>query len=156
MRPRELHIPTTWRVKGRAEDVYEILTTPQDFVRWWPAVYLDVKEVRAGDAHGSGRIVSLVTKGKLPYKLRWQAEVIEAEKPHRMLIHARGDLSGRGEWRFRQDGEITEVRYDWTVLAAKPWMIYLAPLLNPVFVANHLWAMQRGLEGLERELSKRR
>jgi hypothetical protein len=100
--------------------------------------------------------VSLVTKGRLPYKLRWQAEVIEAEKPRRMLVHARGDLSGRGEWRFRQDGEITEVRYDWTVLAAKPWMIYLAPLLNPVFVANHLWAMQRGLEGLERELLKRR
>jgi hypothetical protein len=156
MRPRELHRPTTWRVKGRAEDVYEILTTPQDFMRWWPAVYLDVKEVRAGDAHGVGRIVSLVTKGKLPYKLRWQAEVIEAEKPRRMLVHARGDLSGRGEWRFRQDGEITEVRYDWTVLAAKPWMIYLAPLLNRVFVANHRWAMQRGLEGLERELSKRR
>lgn len=155
MQPQEFHIPTTWRVKGNAEQVYEILTKPEDFVRWWPAVYRDVKQVRPGDANGVGRIVSLLTKGKLPYELRWQAEVVEADKPRRMLIHARGDLDGRGEWRFKQDGDWTEVRYDWTVFATKPWMIYLAPLLRPVFVANHVWAMQRGFEGLQRELAMR-
>jgi hypothetical protein len=72
-----------------------------------------------------------------------------------MSVRARGDLDGRGEWRFRQDGEWVVATYDWTVLAAKPWMAVLAPLLKPVFAWNHRWAMQRGFEGLERELERR-
>ena len=156
MARRELYIPTTWRVKGKTEDVYEILTTPQGFVRWWSAVYLDVRELRAGDTRGVGRIVRLITKGKLPYKLHWQAEVIAADKPRHMQIQARGDLTGCGEWHLRQDGDFTEVRYDWTVSLTKAWMVYLLPLLERVFVANHVWAMRRGLEGLQGELAKRK
>jgi hypothetical protein len=78
-----------------------------------------------------------------------------AAKPHRMSVRARGDLDGRGEWQLEQDGEWVVVKYDWTVLATKPWMIVLAPLLKPVFVWNHKWAMQRGFEGLSRELARR-
>ena len=44
---------------------------------------------------------------------------------------ARGDLDGRGEWQLKQDGEWVVVKYDWTVRATKPWMIVLAPVLNP-------------------------
>jgi len=93
MQPQEFYIPTTWRIKGTAEQVYDVLSN--------------------------------------------------------------GDLDGRGEWHFRQDGEWVVVRYDWTVLATKPWMLMLAPLLKPVLVWNHKWAMQRGLEGLTRELARR-
>ena len=154
MKARELHIPTVWRVQGSAEQVYDLLSRPQDFVRWWPEVYLAVREVKAGDANGVGRIVDLRTKGKLPYTLRWQAEVIAASKPRSMSIRARGDLDGRGEWRFEQDGDWVDAHYGWTVFVTKPWMVVLAPLLRPVFVANHLWAMQRGREGLLRELAR--
>ena len=45
-----------------------------------------------------------------------------------------------------------DIRYDWTVYVTKPWMVVLAPLLRPVFAANHRWAMARGFEGLQREL----
>jgi uncharacterized protein YndB with AHSA1/START domain len=155
MQPKEFYIPTTWRIKGRVEQVYDLLSKPREFPRWWPEVYLDVTEVKAGDANGVGRVVALRTKGKLPYELHWQAEMTAAQKPHRMSVRARGDLDGRGEWRFEQDGDHVVVTYDWTVLATKPWMIYLAPLLKPVFVWNHKWAMQRGFEGLERELARR-
>jgi len=155
MQPTEFFIPTTWRVKARVEHVYDLLSRPREFPRWWPEVYLDVHEVTAGDANGVGRVVALRTKGKLPYELRWQAEMTSADKPHGMSIRARGDLDGRGEWRLRQDGEWVVATYAWTVLATKPWMIYLAPLLRPVFAWNHRWAMQRGLEGLTRELARR-
>jgi uncharacterized protein YndB with AHSA1/START domain len=155
VQPREFHIPTTWRVKGTAAQVYDVLSKPLELPRWWPEVYLAVREIRAGDTNGIGRIVALRTKGKLPYTLEWQAEMVAAEKPHRMSISARGDLDGRGEWELRQDGEWVDVTYAWTVLATKPWMIVLAPLMRPVFVWNHKWAMQRGLEGLQRELARR-
>jgi hypothetical protein len=155
MQPQELHLPTIWRIKGTVEQVYDVLSRPRDFPRWWPEVYLEVNELKAGNADGVGRVVALRTKGKLPYELNWQAEMTAAEKPHRMSVRARGDLDGRGEWRFRQDGEWVVATYDWTVLAAKPWMAVLAPLLKPVFAWNHRWAMQRGFEGLERELERR-
>jgi hypothetical protein len=155
VQPREFHIPTSWRVRGTTTSVYDVLSKPLEFVRWWPEVYLEVREVRPGDASGVGRILDLHTKGWLPYRLSWQAEVLAADKPHSMSILARGDLDGRGEWRFTQDGEFVKIDYAWTVYVTKPWMVVLAPALRPVFVANHLWAMRRGLEGLERELAKR-
>jgi uncharacterized protein YndB with AHSA1/START domain len=151
---REFHIPTSWRVRGTTARVYDVLSKPLEFVRWWPDVYLEVREVRAGDPGGVGRIVALRTKGWLPYQLRWQAEVLAIDKPHSMSIRARGDLDGRGEWRFTQEGELVKIDYAWTVYVTKPWMVALAPLLRPVFVANHRWAMRRGLEGLERELAR--
>ncbi len=154
MQPQEFYIPTTWRVKGTAAQVYAVLSKPREFTRWWPDVYLDVSEVKPGDANGVGRVMALRTKGKLPYVLNWQAGMTAADKPQRMWIRARGDLDGRGEWEFRQDGEWVIVSYGRTVLATKPWMIYFAPLLKPVFVWNHQWAMQRGFEGLRRELAR--
>lgn len=154
MQPKEFYIPTTWRIKATVEQVYDVLSRPREFPRWWPEVYLAVDEIRPGDADGVGRIIALRTKGRLPYELHWQAEMTAADKPHGMSIRARGDLDGHGEWRFRQDGEWTVATYDWTVLATKPWMIVLAPLLERVFVWNHQWAMQRGFEGLTRELAR--
>jgi hypothetical protein len=154
MKPRELHIPTLWRFQGSTAHVYDLLSRPEDFVRWWPEVYLAVREVRPGDAHGVGRIVDLHTEGKLPYTLRWQAEVVAASRPRSISIRARGDLDGRGEWSLTQDGDWVDAHYHWTVFVRKPWMVALAPLLRPIFIANHLWAMQRGFEGLQRELAR--
>jgi len=154
MRSREFHIPTTWRVEARVAHVFDVLSRPQEFVRWWPEVYLGVREVKPGDESGLGRVVDLHTKGWLPYELRWQAEVVAIAKPRSISLRARGDLEGRGEWRLSQDGGWTVASYDWTVLVTQPWMIALAPLLKPAFVANHLWAMRRGLEGLRRELAR--
>jgi uncharacterized protein YndB with AHSA1/START domain len=126
MKSREFHIPTTWRVRGSASRVFEVLSEPQEFVRWWPQVYLTVREVKAGDANGLGRVVDLRTKGWLPYTLRWQAEVVAIDKPRSMSLRARGDLAGRGEWRLRQDGDWTEALYDRTVLVTQPWMVLFA------------------------------
>jgi hypothetical protein len=97
--------------------VFDVLSKPLEFVRWWPEVAID--------------------------------------KPQSMSLRARGDLEGYGEWRLRQEGDWTDAQYDWTVIVTKRWMVALAPLLEPVFVANHRWAMRRGLEGLERELAGR-
>lgn len=155
MQPREFYIPTRWRIRGKAEQVYDVLSKPREFTRWWPEVYLAVSVLLPGDANGVGRVVELRTKGKLPYVLRWQAEMIAADRPRRMAIRARGDLDGRGEWKLEQDGDWVVITYDWIVLATKPWMILFAPLLRPVFVWNHKWAMQRGFEGLQRELGSR-
>ena len=155
MKSKEFHIPSTWRVKGTVNDAYEILSHPEEFVRWWHTVYLKVNELTPGDDNGVGRTVSLWTKGKLPYTLHWQAQAVEIEKPHRIVVRAQGDLNGRGEWRLSQNGEWVDISYHWTVFVTKPWMIYLSPILKPIFAANHRWAMNQGKAALQQELTNR-
>jgi hypothetical protein len=39
MQSRELYIPTVWRIKGTAAQVYDVLSKSREFPRWWPEVY---------------------------------------------------------------------------------------------------------------------
>lgn len=148
------HFITRWRVRGAAEEVYELISHPRDFPRWWPSVYLQVQEIAAGDASGIGRRVDLHTKGWLPYTLHWESCSTEAVKPKRLALDATGDFLGCGIWTFEQDGDFVNVVFDWELTADKPLLRYLSFLLKPVFSANHRWAMDRGLESLKLELAR--
>jgi hypothetical protein len=147
-------IITHWRVPGTVEDVSAILRDPRDLPRWWPAVYLDVQELEPGDAQGLGKVVSLYTKGWLPYTLRWQFRVTDVH-PNGLSLEAWGDLVGRGIWTFVQDGPDVLVVYDWQVRADKGLLKNLAWLMKPIFTANHNWAMARGEQSLKLELARR-
>jgi hypothetical protein len=139
---------THWRVPATPEEVTEILTNALDLPRWWPDVYLDVRE-------SSPKIYTLLTRGKLPYKLRWSFEVTESHPPSGFSLRAWGDLEGTGTWTFARDGAFTDIRYLWIVNANKPLLRWLSPILKPLFEANHRWAMARGEESLLREIARR-
>lgn len=143
------HFVTRWRVKARAEEVYDIISQPLDYPRWWPAVYLEVRE-------GAGRRFQVHSKGWLPYTLRWEFGTAEAISPRRIVIEVAGDFDGRGVWSFTQDGEHLDITFDWTVTANKPMLRYLSPVLRPAFEANHRWAMAQGEICLRQELIRYR
>src|SRR5262245_10176489 len=145
----DYHFVTHWRVRGEASAVWDLIASPLDLPRWWPSVYLSIREI-APDT------IELHTKGWLPYTLRWQSRRLSAERPHRYVIAAMGDFVGTGEWTLRQDGDVVDVVFDWSIRAEKPMLRALSPLLKPVFSANHRWAMARGEESLARELARRR
>ncbi len=147
---------TRWQVESTLEEVNAILSNAPDLARWWPSVYLDVQELTPGDADGVGKVVSLYTKGWLPYTLRWQFRVTQNSYPHGFELEAFGDFVGRGVWTFRQAGPTVEIEYLWEVMADKPLLRRLSWLFKPVFAANHRWAMQKGYESLVLELARRR
>jgi hypothetical protein len=60
-----------------------------------------------------------------------------------------GDLSGRGLWTLTPTDGGTHVRFDWQVLADRPLLRILTPVLRPLFRWNHSWAIARAREGLE-------
>jgi hypothetical protein len=136
-------------VKSTVEEVSEVLNNARDLPRWWPSVYLSVKQTAPGGP------VELLTKGWLPYTLRWSFRVTEAHLPNGFSIEACGDFEGRGTWTFEQDGPFVNITYDWRIRAEKPLLRYLSFLLKPVFSANHRWAMARGEESLKAELGRR-
>ncbi|MDJ0757019.1 MAG: hypothetical protein QNJ45_26040 [Ardenticatenaceae bacterium] len=155
MNSNDYQFVTHWRVRSTCEEISQILGNAPDLVRWWPAVYLNVQEVEAGDENGIGKVVSLHTKGWLPYTLRWHFRVTENHHPFGFSLEAWGDFVGEGIWTFVQDGDFVNIRYDWRIQAEKPMLKYLSFLLKPIFSANHHWAMRQGEVSLEKELQRR-
>ena len=155
MASNEYHFITTWRVKAALAEVNDLIGNAPDLARWWPAVYLQVKELQTGDAHGLGKVVDLYTTGWLPYTLRWQFRVTESHYPYGFTLEAWGDFVGRGIWTFEPDGENVNITYDWNIRADKPLLRYFSFIMKPIFSANHRWAMQKGLESLQLELARR-
>jgi hypothetical protein len=147
---------TVWRATGTAGEVRDVLADGPSLPRWWPAVYLTVDILDEGDATGRGAEIALLTKGWLPYTLRWTLSVTEPVTEAGYALTASGDLVGAGRWTFEQDGPQVVITYDWRVSASKPLLRRLTWLLRPVFAANHRWAMARGEESLRLELRRRR
>jgi len=114
-----------------------------------------VKVQEPGDAEGIGKVVSLYTKGWLPYTLRWQFRVTESRYPYGFSLEAWGDFNGRGIWTFEQDGKSVNIIYDWKIRADKRLLSALSFLFKPIFAANHRWAMERGEQSLKLELARR-
>lgn len=156
MASNDYHFITDWYVDGTVEEIADILGEPLRLVEWWPAVYLDVTEVAPGDDKGIGRVIDMVTKGWLPYTLRWFFRVTEANYPHGFRLEAWGDFNGRGIWTLEQQGPRTHVIYDWQIRADKPLLRTFSFLLKPIFAANHHWAMATGETSLRLELARRR
>ena len=152
----DYHFVTHWRVEGSAEEVFDLISQPAHYLRWWPSVYLKVVELDPGREDGLGRRFRFHAKGWLPYTLDWESCAIESKPPNRLAIRATGDFNGRGIWTIRHDGGFTDVEFDWKLTAEKPLLRYLSFLFKPVFSANHHWAMRRGFEGLQAELKLRR
>jgi hypothetical protein len=147
MPANDYHFVTHWRVRGAVADVLAVLADPLDLPRWWPAVYLSVR------AHDDGT-VDLLTKGFLPYRLRWSFRVAE-QRPDGFALDAFGDFVGHGDWHLQQNGEEVHIVYDWRIRAEKPLLRLFSPILKPIFAANHRWAMRKGEESLRAELTRR-
>jgi hypothetical protein len=163
MASNEYHIVTSWGIPATAEEIADILGDAPGLARWWPSVYLDVRVLEPGAGDGLGRVVSLYTKGWLPYTLRWRFRVTEVDRPRRLALDAFGDLVGRGVWTFTPvrgvddpAGPLTTVTYDWRIAAEKGTLRRLSFLMKPVFSTNHRWAMRMGERSLLLELARRR
>ncbi len=155
MASNDYRFVTRWRVEATCEDVYAILEDTAALPRWWPSVFLKVETLEPA-VPGRGGLYSMLTKGWLPYLLRWNARTLEKVPPTRIRLGAEGDFAGGGLWELRQEGREVAITYTWHIVADKPLLKYLSWLLKPAFSWNHGWAMARGLESLRLELRRRR
>ena len=147
MAASDYHFVTHWKVRARAQDVFELIRDVPRYRQWWGEVYLDVQPTDDG--------YRFLTRGRLPYKLRWQSRTTNVTPNESIQVEGRGDLRGQGLWTIRQAGEFVDIQFDWRVAADKPLIRTLSFLFKPIFAANHRWAMARGEEGLRREIVRR-
>lgn len=145
---------THWRFRGTCEEVSALLEDVARIPQWWPSVHHAVHVVREGGEHSLGKVVDVVTKGVLPYTLRWRYEVVEVHYPNGSRLIASGDLEGEGRWKIEQDGDSVNVTYDWDVRANHPCIRKYDFFMRPLFAANHNWTMRDGERGMRRELER--
>lgn len=140
---------TTWRVAAPIEKVWDAL---QCLSVWWPGMATPL--CLTPDQEGVGSRYQRVTRGKLPYDLRYVITVTRYDPPREMAYDSEGDLVGAGRYVLTQAGDTTEVVFFWDVRTSGFWMNLLAPLLKPLFAWNHSHVMAAGLKGLARYLGE--
>ena len=120
-----------WLVPASPEWVYGLLSCPREYPEWWGDAFLD-GEGDPGPA-APGKRARLVTRGLLPYRLRWELTCVEAVAPARLVSRIEGG---------------TRAVLEWNVEVRKGLVRRLTPVLRPLFAWNHGWAMARGLAGI--------
>lgn len=152
MSAARFELQTRWQLQAPIEQVWEAISHPEDWPRWWPYVRA-VTPLREGESSGLGAVKRFAWGSRLPYGIAFDVETVEIERPFRLRGRARGELEGEGLWELRAEGEnSTSVSYLWRVDLHRPWMRRLAPLAAPVFRWNHHGVMAAGGEGLARHL----
>ena len=137
---------TLWRIPGNIDRAYRVLDRYQDYPRWWPEVYLRVEPLTPLRKTVGDKVRPL-TRGKFPYKIRWQSEIVQANPPHGFIIRATGDFDGRGIWSLKQQGSEVVLTFDWRLRAQKRLIRNLSWLFKALFRWNHRWAMESGRGG---------
>jgi uncharacterized protein YndB with AHSA1/START domain len=142
-----------WDLPGTPEAVWDAITRPDDWPRWWPAVS-SVRVLDPGGPDHVGKVVEYRVRAPLGYHLAVRTRVEEAVVPWRLVARVLGQLEGVGRWEVipRPGGG---VRLDqlWEVGTTRRWMRLLAPVARPAFRWSHDRAARRGGEGLARWLT---
>ena len=131
-----------WRVPASVEAVYDVLSRPREYPSWWGDTFLE-GEGDPGPAT-PGKRARLVTRGLLPYRLRWELICVEARAPRVLVSRIQGDFVGVGLWTLTPVDGGTRAVLEWRVEVRKRLIRHLTPLLRPLFAWNHHWAMRRG------------
>lgn len=140
---RHYHLQTRWAVTGRIEDVSQVLLDTERLPIWWPQ-FLESETIELGGTMAQDRLVRVVTKGWLPYKLRFRFRMTDIRFPTFFRLHAEGDFEGVGCGRLRQQSEIAVVDFDWNIHVNKRLLYHWSILFKPLFIHNHRWLMARG------------
>jgi hypothetical protein len=150
----EYRFVTVWRIEAPLEAVCEAISHSLNWPQWWRNVE-SVEELVSGDARGIGSVRRYTWRGRLPYRLRFDICVVDAEPLAAVAGIASGDVEGRGRWSFSSEGGVTRVRFDWQIRTTPIWMNFLALFARPLIKWNHDGIMRHGGEALARRLNAR-
>jgi uncharacterized protein YndB with AHSA1/START domain len=148
----DYHLRTRWELEATPQEVYDLLADATAFSRWWPAVCLEARPVRArGEAE-----VEVLAAAFLPLTLRCRVRVTAARPGERIAVQTAGDLEGLGVWAFEPGERGAVVRFHWRGRLRKSVLGHVPTFVRPLFMASYRWAMERGFTSLLLEVWRRR
>lgn len=142
-----------WVVPAPIDAVYALISRPLDYPAWWGKVFL----AASGDEGEAepGKRVDVLSRGYLPYRLRFSLTCVATDRPHRIDSAVAGDFEGSGTWLLEEREGVTYALLDWRPRVNKAGVRQLTPLLRPLFRSNHTWGMRRGQEAVLAALGRR-
>jgi uncharacterized protein YndB with AHSA1/START domain len=144
--PDEYVFIDEWDVDAPQEAVFDALADARTYPEWWRPVYIAVEADCPPDV---GCVSRQEFKGRLPYHLKTRSEIVRLERPHEFEVSVVGDLTGKGTWSLTPSDGGVHIHFDWRVIADRPLLRILTPVLRPLFRWNHNWSIKRAIEGLE-------
>lgn len=134
---------TDWELTAPIEQVFDVLSHPEEFETWWPSVTRSAS-LSKGDAGGIGARARYTIRGPLLYSMTFDLKTIEVERPKRLRAVVRGDLVGTGTFSLESAGTGTRVGFNWHVATTKRWMNLAAVVAKPVLAWAHERVMLEG------------
>ena len=105
---------------------------------------------------GTGARVALVTKGWLPYRLRWIAKTTRLDRPWLIEFKGEGDFrTDSSRWVLREIEGGAEATLEWNPIVDQLVVRLLSPIARPLFRSNHVWAMRLGERQLKEYMASR-
>lgn len=150
----EYHLNTLWRIAAPLQPVFDAVFDSLRWPEWWPGSE-HVEEIDSGAPDGVGSIRRYAWKGRLPYRLSFDACATRLDPPRLLEASVKGDLEGIGRWAFVHREGITSVQYEWHVHTTKRWMNLVAPLGHHLLANNHNALMDAGAQALAQLLNAR-
>lgn len=152
MRSTVYRFRSGWDLPATPEAVWQAITRPADWPRWWPAV-TSVEVVDPGGPDGVGTVVRYRLRAPLGYRLAVQTRVEEVVPGRLLVARVVGQLDGTGRWEILPGPDGVRLDQLWEVTTTRGWMRRLAPVARPAFRWSHDRAARRGGEGLARWLT---
>jgi uncharacterized membrane protein len=145
--PEPYHFVTDWRFHAPVERVWSVVLDIERYPGWWKNFRR--VEVTRGDGKSVGSVIRCEVRGSLPYSLKYELAVLEAERNRHILLQSSGDLIGTGRWKFAKlEPDTTQAVYFWDVATTKPILNLVAPLAKGALARNHEQVMANGYAAL--------
>ena len=145
---------TEWVVSAPIEEVFELISHPENYSDWWPGVK-ESHLMEQGDDRGVGRTGTYTIQSPLGYKMRFETRAVDVDRPVRVSTVVRGELVGTGTHYLEKRENGTFVRFNWYVSTTKRWMNAIAGVARPGFAFAHRYVMFNGCDGMAKALGGR-
>lgn len=145
---------TEWMITAPINDVFEIISHPEEYSSWWPSVRVS-RLVGEGDADSGGATAAYTIRSPLGYRMNFELKTIEVDRPTRFRGLVRGDLVGTGTHYLEAMPDGTFIRFHWYVSTTKRWMNVVAPVARYAFSFAHRQVMYEGCEAMAKKLGAR-
>ena len=134
-------------LRREPEELWATLSRTERYRRGGPGCAFDLEG--GGEALRTGTVAHVVIQAPLPYQLRCDVRVVDAEPDRRLVTVVDGDLAGPARLELEPTADGTEARLAWELDLRAPLLRSFARVARPAMAWAHDRIVERGLVQFE-------
>ena len=150
---------TEWTIDAPRDEVFRVLSTPEEQRHWWPSMVVERVEPLPDNPDGriiTYRVLQAPSVRRIAPPFILVSTIADVEHDRRTRAVVTGDLAGvLDTLLYDQPDGGTRIVYHWYTRVTNPVMNALGFVMTPVFRASHDHVMREGEAGLRAYLAAR-